>query len=80
VPRYAYKLVPAQSFTSNWDEVPSAEAQLAAYLADEGNAGWHYPVEALTVKVWATGTGGRHKHASLSPSSGGTHVVVRRQI
>jgi hypothetical protein len=80
MPRYAYKLIPTQTFTSNWDETPTAEQQLASYLTDEGNAGWHYPVEALTVKIWESGTGGRHKHASLSPASGGTHLVARRQI
>lgn len=77
---YAYKLVPVQTFTSNWDERPTATEQLERFLAAEGEAGWHYPAEAVTIKIWATGSGDRHKHASLSPAHGGTHVLVTKRL
>ncbi len=76
---YEYKLVPAMTFSSNWEEEPSAQAQLEAFLQREGAAGWIYPPEAIKVRVWVTGKGNRHKHATLEPATGGTHVVVNRR-
>lgn len=76
---YQYKLVQAQTFDSNWDEQPTALDQLEAFLQAEGEQGWVYPSEAVKIRVWVTGKGDRHKHATLEPATGGTHLLVHRR-
>ena len=44
---YRYKLVPAQTVTSNWDEHPTAREQLEAFLQAEGEQGWIYLMDHL---------------------------------
>ncbi|MCA9690723.1 MAG: hypothetical protein KC636_14040 [Myxococcales bacterium] len=76
---YQYKLVAAQAFTSNWDERPTAVEQLEAFLRAEGEQGWVYEAAAVKIRAWVSGKADRHKHASLEPASGGTHLLVHRR-